>query len=80
MPEPQTEAEKILAPGLLDTIRKWSLLIELVHDVGFMRYYQKKFFKERSEGLLHKAKEYEKRVDKLLDLLWPHHEQQQKLF
>ena len=84
MPE-QTEAEKVIAPGLLNTIRKWSMLIELVHDVAFMRYFQKCFFRERSDEkikkeFLQKAREYEARVDKLLQLLWPNHEQQQKLF
>ena len=79
MPE-QTEAEKILAPGLLNTIRKWSLLIELVHDTAFMRYYQKKFFSERTDAALQKAKHFERQVDKLLVLLWPNHEEQQKLF
>lgn len=84
MPE-QTEAEKVIAPGLLQTIRKWSLMIELIHDVAFMRYYQKAFFRERQnekfkQEFLQKAREYEKRVDKLLELLWPNHEQQQKLF
>jgi len=81
----QTEAEKVIAPGLLNTIRKWSMLTELVHDVAFMRYYQKSFFRERSDEkikkeFLQKAREYEARVDKLLQLLWPNHEQQQKLF
>jgi hypothetical protein len=81
----QTEAEKVIAPGLLNTIRRWSMLIELVHDVAFMRHYQKSFFRERSDEkikkeFLTKAREYEARVDKLLQLLWPAHEQQQKLF
>lgn len=84
MPE-QTEAERCIAPGLLTTIRRWSMLIELVHDCALMRHYQKHFFKERSDEkikreFLQKAREYEARVDKLLDLLWPKHEQQQKLF
>lgn len=72
----QTEAEKNIAPGLLNTIRRWSLLIELVHDTAQMRYYQKAFFKERENAklkneLLQKARDYEKKVDILLISLWP---------
>lgn len=75
-PKQQTEAEKNIPEGLLKTIRRFSLLIELVHDVAIMRNNQKLFFRERENPkmkneYLQKAREYEKRVDKLLDLLWP---------
>lgn len=85
--QPQTEAEKNIAPGLLQTIRRFSMLVELVHDVAQMRYYQKAFFKERDnpktkQEYLAKSKEFEKRVDNLLDTLWPNEQKnsQQKLF
>lgn len=74
--EPKTEAERNIEPGLLGTIRRFSLLVELVHDVSLMRHYQKSFFREREnerlkKEYLAKAREFEKKVDGLLDLLWP---------
>jgi hypothetical protein len=76
MEEPKTEAERNLEPNLLKTIRRFSLMVELIHDVALMRYNQKGFFRERENEklkreFLTKSKEYEKKVDALLDLLWP---------
>jgi hypothetical protein len=83
----QTEAEKSINPGLLQTIRKWSMMVEMVYNTAKMRYYQKAFFRERENEKLKreylaKAKEYEKTVDDLLEHIWPSSSSanQQKLF
>lgn len=86
MEQQQTEAEKNLNPGLLQTLRKWSMMVEMVYNTAQMRYYQKAFFREKENERLKreyltKAKEYEKTVDGLLETLWPSSStQQQKLF
>lgn len=72
----QNEAEKVLEPGLVNTIKRWSNLVELVHDTAMMRYYQKSFFKEKEnpklkDEYLMNAKQYERKVDKLIEQLWP---------
>lgn len=73
---PATEAERNLDPELLTNIRRMANLIELIHDVAQMRYYQKAFFKERENEKLKreyltKSKEYERRVDNLIAALSP---------
>ncbi len=84
----QSEDSKILEPGFLAGLKRWALIIEFIHAVGLMRYYQKSFFKEKNDEkhkrhCLEKAREYEKLVDNIIERLWPAGPQtikQQKLF
>jgi hypothetical protein len=71
-----SEDLKNLNPGFLDSVKRFAMLIEFIHHVALMRYYQKSFFREKeSERLkreyLEKARKYEKLVDTLLEKLWP---------
>jgi hypothetical protein len=68
--------EQVIEPGLLQTIKRFSLMTGLIHDTAHMRYYQKSFFRERDNARLKqeylvKSKEYEAKVDATLKLLWP---------
>jgi hypothetical protein len=72
----QNEDSKHLAPGFLDGLKRFSNILNFIHAVALMRFYQKSFFKEKENAndkrqYLEKSREYERIVDQLIEKLWP---------
>lgn len=81
------DAARDAAAEFAGTLKRWSLLLELVHDTANMRHFQKKFFREKENPkakaeYLQESKSYEKKVDRLIEQLWPtsKNQNQTKLF
>lgn len=81
------EKEHQLEPELLNQIKKFSSITELIHDTAMMRFHQKSFFREKDNARvkaehLAKSKEYEKKVDLIIESFWSSKKQQNqtKLF
>ncbi len=70
------EDSKHLQPGFLDGLKRWAMILEFIHSVALMRFYQKSFFKEKSDEkakrhYLEKSRDYERHVDNMIEKLWP---------
>lgn len=69
-----------LPEKLVATLRTWSMTTELTYNTAQMRYYQKRFFRNKTREDLDEAKKYERIVDELIDKLWPADVKQSNLF
>lgn len=78
------ETDKI-PEKLIAVLQTWSAITDLIFNVAHMRYFQKKFFREKESVVLKgeyltQARAYERKVDELLETLWPGQAKQSDLF